>query len=176
MIFQNELARKSAAPIVRSCEDRKLWFSRLKSSRIGACHPRGIDFQMKGSRRHAAGSRQNFRSQESAIIFPNSAFSIAPCSLFSARWVKTPKGSRRGALKLPMFWPSVCPRCRRTRRKLKPKGAQRMPHGHSEIAARAVEQRAQFASTVLVVQAEVRVETASQLEVKARLQADGVHR
>ena len=47
MIFQNELARKSDVPIVRSCEDRKPWFSRLKTSCIGACHPGASIFQMK---------------------------------------------------------------------------------------------------------------------------------
>jgi len=74
MIFQNELARKSAAPIVRSCEDRKPWFSRWKTSRIGACHPGASILQMKGSRRHAVGSRQKDRSQESTATTPHSTF------------------------------------------------------------------------------------------------------
>jgi hypothetical protein len=43
-IFRFALAHKSAAPIVRSCGDRKPLFARSKPSRIGACHPRGIDF------------------------------------------------------------------------------------------------------------------------------------
>lgn len=41
--------------------------------------PRGIDFS--NERKQAAGSRQNFRGQESAIIFPNSVFRILDRSL-----------------------------------------------------------------------------------------------
>ena len=44
MFFPFCTCRKSAAPIVRPCEDRKPWFSRAKASRIGACHPRGMIF------------------------------------------------------------------------------------------------------------------------------------
>ncbi len=123
----------------------------IEALRIRACHPRASIFLMK--RQSAKCRVQNAKGQEATTTTPHSplpfpprfclaslrAF-VSPVVKFRRRLQNRQKGSWRGAHKVPMFGPSVCPCRRRTRRKPKPKAAWRMPHGHCGFAIRAVGQ------------------------------------
>jgi hypothetical protein len=145
-IAMRRASRAAVAQVMLKCFAQKPGFYEVCEPAFEQGTPGVSFFQMKKSEcrmQNAEGRRRNAEGRHPIFVILHFAFFIfiAPCSLRITHLAKAPQGSRGGAHKVPMFGPSVCPRRRRARRKLIPKAAWRMPHGHSEIANRAVDCR-----------------------------------